>query len=203
MISLLFFSLLLSSFVFILLTVNYFSSYNRLSSLKSLVYTSFMRTYPTIFCTLGFVFAGRYVFIMSTANVPSFIVPMMLYSYVLFNALLIWIPIVSYGLTTDFKGIVSHILPYGSPIGLILLLPIVEVFSQIIRPLTLTIRFATNLSAGHIIMFMFSYFSLLSPILAPFLHIVLVVLLVMEIFIAFLQSYIFVTLLSLYLSETV
>lgn len=93
-------------------------------------------------------------------------------------------------------------LPYGAPLGLMLFLPLVEIFSQVIRPLTLTIRFATNLSAGHIMMFMFSYFSLLSPILAPFLYIVLIVLLIIEVFIAFLQSYIFITLLTLYLRET-
>jgi hypothetical protein len=39
-------------------------------------------------------------------------------------------------------------LPYGAPTALILFLPLVEIFSQIIRPLTLTIRFATNISAA-------------------------------------------------------
>ena len=98
---------------------------------------------------------------------------------------------------------VSHMLPYGAPTPLMLFLPLVEIFSQLIRPLTLTIRFATNISAGHIIMFMFSYFSMLSSILAPVLYIVLRVLLVMEVFIAFLQRYIFVTLISLYFRETI
>ncbi|MCA9750085.1 MAG: F0F1 ATP synthase subunit A, partial [Romboutsia sp.] len=60
-------------------------------------------------------------------------------------------------------------LPYGSPVGLILFLPLVEIFSQIIRPFTLMIRLSTNLSAGHIMMYIFSYFTLLSSILAPFI----------------------------------
>jgi len=93
-------------------------------------------------------------------------------------------------------------LPYGAPTGLMFFLPLVEVFSQLIRPLTLTIRFATNLSAGHIMMYMFSYFSLLSSTLAPFIYVVLSVLLVIEVFIVFLQVYIFITLLGLYLTET-
>lgn len=112
-------------------------------------------------------------------------------------------PIIGFGLYRDFKGLVSHILPYGAPTGLILFLPLVEIFSQLIRPLTLTIRFATNLSAGHIMMFMFSYFSMLSSALAPFLYVVLTVLLLIEAFIAFLQAYIFITLLGLYLDETI
>lgn len=96
----------------------------------------------------------------------------------------------------------SHMLPYGAPTRLIFFLPLVEVFSQLIRPMTLTIRFATNLSAGHIIIYMFSYFSLLSTTLAPFIYVVLSVLLVIEVFIVFLQVYIFITLLGLYLTET-
>lgn len=94
-------------------------------------------------------------------------------------------------------------LPYGAPTGLMLFLPLVEIFSQIIRPMTLTIRFATNISAGHIMIFMFSYFSILSSVLAPFLYVVLTVLLIIEVFIAFLQSYIFLTLLRLYFRETI
>ena len=93
-------------------------------------------------------------------------------------------------------------LPYGSPLALILFLPLVEIFSQVIRPLTLTIRFATNLSAGHIMMFMFSFFVTLSSPLSPFLYVVLFVLLAMEIMVAFLQIYIFYRLLGLYVSET-
>ena len=101
------------------------------------------------------------------------------------------------------RSIIAHLLPYGAPVSLIFFLPLVEIFSQIIRPFTLTIRFATNISAGHIIIFIFSYFSILSSLLAPVLYIVLLVLLSMEIFIAFLQGYIFITLVTLYFSETV
>lgn len=98
---------------------------------------------------------------------------------------------------------VAHMLPYGAPTALIIFLPLVEIFSQLIRPLTLTIRFATNISAGHIMMFMFSYFSMLSSTLAPVIYLVLSVLLIIEVFIAFLQRYIFTTLLSLYFRETI
>lgn len=83
-----------------------------------------------------------------------------------------------------------------------LIIPVIEVFSQIIRPLTLTIRFATNIAAGHIIMFIFSYFSTLAAAMTPPLFGVILVLTLLEIFVAFLQAYIFVRLLSLYISET-
>ena len=197
------FSIALSWFVFFVYNVKMFVGSTRLSSLKEAVYPALVSSFPQVFISLLFIAGGRYLFLIITANVPLFTVPMMFYSYVLFNALLFWVPIMGYGLYRDFKGIVSHMLPYGAPTGLMLFLPLVEIFSQVIRPLTLTIRFATNLSAGHIMIFMFSYFSILSSVLAPFLYVVLTVLLLIEVFIAFLQAYIFITLLGLYLDETI
>jgi len=197
------FSIALSWFVFFVYNIKMFVGSTRLSSLKEAVYPALISSFPQVFISLLFIAGGRYLFLIITANVPLFTVPMMFYSYVLFNALLFWVPIMGYGLYRDFKGIVSHMLPYGAPTGLMLFLPLVEIFSQVIRPLTLTIRFATNLSAGHIMIFMFSYFSILSSVLAPFLYVVLTVLLLIEVFIAFLQAYIFITLLGLYLDETI
>lgn len=93
-------------------------------------------------------------------------------------------------------------LPYGSPVGLMLFLPLVEIFSQLIRPFTLIIRLSTNLSSGHIMIYIFSYFTLLSSTLAPFIYIVLSLLFVLELCISALQAYIFVSLISLYIDET-
>ena len=196
-------SIMFSWFLFFFLRVNFFVGSRRISAIKSLLVSIVKSSFPVIFRTLVITVIRRYLFIIVTANVPLFTVPIIFYSYVLFNALLFWVPIIGFGLYHNFKGIVSHILPYGAPTALILFLPLVEIFSQVIRPLTLTIRFATNISAGHIMIFIFSYFSILSSVLAPFLYVVLTVLLIIEVFIAFLQSYIFVTLLRLYFRETI
>jgi F-type H+-transporting ATPase subunit a len=93
-------------------------------------------------------------------------------------------------------------LPYGSPLGLILFLPLIEIFSQLIRPFTLIIRLSTNLSSGHILMYMLSYFTLLSSALSPFIYVVLIAMFVLELCISALQAYIFVSLLVLYANET-
>lgn len=103
---------------------------------------------------------------------------------------------------TQFKNFISHMLPYGSPVGLMLFLPLVEIFSQLIRPFTLIIRLSTNLSSGHIMMYIFSYFTLLSSALAPFIYLVLFALFVLELCISLLQAYIFVSLIALYVNET-
>ena len=196
-------SLVLSWIFYLLFNVKVFLSTNRIRMLKSLIIPLVKSSFPLVLLPILSLSASRYIFLIIISNFPMFSVPIIFYSYVLIHALFFWIPLISFGLFRDFKGIVAHMLPYGAPTGLIIILPLVEIFSQLIRPLTLTIRFATNLSAGHIIIFIFSYFSILSSALAPFLYIVLTVLLFIEVFIAFLQAYIFITLLGLYLSETI
>lgn len=195
-------SILFSWFLFFLVRVSYFVGSSRISVIKSFLIIGIKSSFPAVFRVLVFVVLTRYLLMMSTANVPLFTVPIIFYSYVLFNAVLFWVSIAFYGFFRNPYHTTIHMLPYGAPSALMFFLPLVEIFSQVIRPLTLTIRFATNISAGHIIMFIFSYFSLLSSALAPVLYLVLIVLLVIEVFIAFLQSYIFVTLLSLYFTET-
>ena len=95
----------------------------------------------------------------------------------------------------------SHILPYGSPAALILFLPLVEIFSQIIRPFTLMVRLSTNLSSGHIMLYMFSFFSLSSFTMSLVLLVAVTVLMLLELFISALQAYIFTSLTFLYISE--
>lgn len=135
-------------------------------------------------------------------NVPLTCIPTMFYSFTLTVSILFWVPLILCVSVSQLKEFLAHMLPYGSPIGLILFLPLVEIFSQIIRPFTLIIRLSTNLSAGHIIMYMFSYFTLLSSVLIPFIYIVLILLFVLELCISALQAYIFVSLVSLYINET-
>jgi len=138
-----------------------------------------------------------------SGNIPLNSIPTLFYSQTLTISLIFWIPIIICVSITQFKEFIAHILPYGSPIGLILFLPLVEIFSQLIRPFTLMIRLRTNLSRGHIMIYMFSYFTLLSSTLSPFIYVVLYALFILELCISILQAYIFVSLLSLYINETV
>jgi F0F1-type ATP synthase membrane subunit a len=64
------------------------------------------------------------------------------------------------------------------------------------------VRLRTNLAAGHIIGYIFSYFMLLLPAAGILrLNAVVVGLLLLELFISMLQAYIFVSLLNLYALE--
>ena len=136
-------------------------------------------------------------------NIPLTSIPTLFYSQTLSLSILFWVPIIICVFLRQFKSFIAHILPYGSPVGLMLFLPLIEVFSQIIRPFTLMIRLSTNLSRGHIMLYMFSYFTLLSDALSFVIIPAIFVLFVLEICISMLQAYIFTTLISLYIVETV
>jgi len=101
-------------------------------------------------------------------------------------------------MSTHFVELTSHILPYGTPIILIGILPLIEVFSQVLRPFTLSVRLSTNLAAGHILMYIFCFFSMsLGASIVP----IILFLQLFELAISLLQAYIFVRLVSLYVEE--
>lgn len=183
---------------------DYFSKYTRFSFMKSFFFKSLSEVlnYKASFWVVFILFVLMFMTNV-LGNIPLRNIPTLFYSQTLTLSLLFWIPLMICVFLSQFKSFVAHILPYGSPLGLILFLPLVEIFSQIIRPFTLIIRLRTNLSSGHIMLYMFSYFTLLSEVLSRFILVFIFVLFVLEIFISMLQAYIFVTLISLYVAETV
>lgn len=185
-----------------LISSSYYCSSRRYRSTVSYV-MSFLRglwnikSFSLIFSILTFFLLVANV----RGNIPLLPVPTMFYSFTLTIRLLFWVPMIYCTLLSQFTDFFAHLLPYGSPSALMLFLPLVELFSQIIRPLTLIIRLSTNLRAGHIMMYMFSYFTVLSLSLTPVLVVVLSLLFILELCISLLQGYIFVSLIYLYYSE--
>ncbi len=54
---------------------------------------------------------------------------------------------------------IRHFLPSGIEGLLKLFIPILELIGVIIRPMTLAIRLATNISCGHVVLLIFSFFA--------------------------------------------
>lgn len=94
-------------------------------------------------------------------------------------------------------------LPEGTPVFLAPMMICIEFFSYIIRPITLSVRLAANITAGHIVMKVIASFVIMAGIagFAPFVFIVLLT--GFEIFVAILQAYIFTILSCIYLSNAV
>lgn len=95
-------------------------------------------------------------------------------------------------------------MPVGTPRFLIPIIVIIETVRNIIRPLTLSIRLAANIVAGHLLL---TLLGSQGPILRVsnliFLIIGLFMLLLLEVAVACIQSYVFTILRSLYLNELI
>nr|YP_009498365.1 ATP synthase F0 subunit 6 [Biomphalaria sudanica]AWK49476.1 ATP synthase F0 subunit 6 [Biomphalaria sudanica] len=117
-------------------------------------------------------------------------------------ALIMWMFLLMSGYFYSFKKSLAHLVPSGAPMMLVPFLVMIESISILIRPLTLTVRLIANISAGHIVL------SLIANVLSTlnFSSMSLVMLIsvgynMFEVFVCFIQAYIFTLLLKLYSNE--
>jgi ATP synthase subunit 6 len=178
----------------------YFSSLDIfIYEVKRLFYFSLPVSYLKSFLSFVFLFI---LIINFVGNVPIRLTPSLYYLFTFSLRFRIWLSLFISSIKVNTTAFLSHLLPFGAPLSLSLVLPLIEGLSQILRPLTLCVRLRTNLSAGHIMLFIFSYFTtLMAASSSLFMGICLVILIILEGFISLLQAYIFVTLLSLYFLE--
>nr|AAT97070.1 ATP synthase subunit 6 [Cathorops mapale]ABO38899.1 ATPase subunit 6 [Cathorops aff. fuerthii STRI-5726]AAT97071.1 ATP synthase subunit 6 [Cathorops mapale]ADL57171.1 ATPase subunit 6 [Cathorops mapale]ADL57173.1 ATPase subunit 6 [Cathorops mapale] len=119
----------------------------------------------------------------------------------------LWLATIIIGMRNQPTVALGHLLPEGTPTPLIPILIIIETISLFIRPLALGVRLTANLTAGHLLIQLISTATItLMPLMttvATFTAILLVLLTLLEIAVAFIQAYVFVLLLSLYLQENV
>nr|ACN11890.1 ATP synthase subunit 6 [Hemiarius dioctes]ACN11892.1 ATP synthase subunit 6 [Hemiarius dioctes]ACN11894.1 ATP synthase subunit 6 [Hemiarius dioctes] len=119
----------------------------------------------------------------------------------------LWLATIIIGMRSQPTVALGHLLPEGTPTPLIPVLIIIETISLFIRPLALGVRLTANLTAGHLLIQLISTATItLMPLMttvATFTAILLVLLTLLEIAVAFIQAYVFVLLLSLYLQENV
>ncbi len=165
---------------------------------KNLFNLNSLRGVLSLFYSLFYFF----IFINLFSNVPLSISSSLYYYFTYSISFIFWVSLIVLVFTTQLSDFFAHLIPFGAPMFLSFLLPLVELFRQLIRPLTLIIRLSTNLSAGHIILYMFSYFSLSSNILGITIFWLLLFLIILEVRISLLQAYIFTSLSYLYMSET-
>merc|ERR1719438_591459 len=104
----------------------------------------------------------------------------------------------------QYNNLFAHLVPVGTPRFLIPVIVVIESVRNIIRPLTLSIRLAANIVAGHLLLTLLgSQGANLSFITLIVLFISLYLLLLLEVAVACIQSYVFTILNSLYLNELI
>ena len=90
--------------------------------------------------------------------------------------------------------------PTGTPGALIPLIVIIELVRNFIRPITLSVRLAANIVAGHLLISLINRGAPMSLSMV-FMLIGGLILFFLEVGVAFIQGYVFSTLRVIYLSE--
>ena len=93
-------------------------------------------------------------------------------------------------------------MPKGTPYVLVPFMVLIEIVRNLMRPLTLSIRLAANMVAGHLLLALVrGPMPSISIVLLGAAFVALVALIVLELGVSFIQAYVFMTLSSLYLDE--
>merc|ERR1712087_823093 len=99
-----------------------------------------------------------------------------------------------------YKKILAHLVPSGTPDVLIPLIVMIELVRNFIRPITLSVRLAANIVAGHLLISLVNGGNI-TVITTPIIIVSGVILIVLEVSVAFIQGYVFSTLSVMYFSE--
>lgn len=116
-------------------------------------------------------------------------------------ALSIWLALIIYGWINKTNRIFTHLVPIGTPNGLIPFIVLIESVRNVIRPGSLAVRLSANIIAGHLLIRLLGN-NLINnfPLLILFIWL-FIGLMIFELAVAFIQSYVFITLSTLYSRE--
>lgn len=118
----------------------------------------------------------------------------------LFFSLPFWFCFIIKNWFTTTNSALAHLVPLNTPILLCPFIVIIETIRNLIRPLTLSVRLAANIIAGHILLRLRSILiNSLSTVIAA--YIIINALILLELGVALIQSYVYITLLTLYFDE--
>nr|YP_001648730.1 ATP synthase F0 subunit 6 [Antrokoreana gracilipes]ABC55882.1 ATP synthase F0 subunit 6 [Antrokoreana gracilipes] len=118
-------------------------------------------------------------------------------------ALPVWVAIILYGWVNHTFHMLAHLVPEGTPGPLMVFMVCIETVSNIIRPLTLSVRLAANMIAGHLLLTLLGNQGAQMPtLMLPLLLGSQLLLLTLESAVAMIQAYVFTVLSSLYMSES-
>ena len=119
-------------------------------------------------------------------------------------AMMIFLLVTLLGLYLHGLHFFSLFLPAGTPWWLAPLMVVIELFAYLARPVSLSLRLAANMIAGHVLLKVMAGFVVSMVIYLKFLPIPFIVVLIgFEIFVAVLQAYIFTILSCVYLNDAI
>nr|YP_009680602.1 ATP synthase F0 subunit 6 [Monodontina vondembuschiana]QDH07402.1 ATP synthase F0 subunit 6 [Monodontina vondembuschiana] len=156
---------------------------------------------------LGQVSLFLVLFIVNVSGmVPDVFSPTSHLSLTFVLAMVVWLCLILSGWGYSWDRSAAQLVPTGSPVGLIPLLVLIESVSVLIRPVTLGVRLAANITMGHLMLHVIGEYlvgflygmSLVGGLLGS---VVMWGYVLFEFAVSFLQAYVFVLLVGLYSSD--
>lgn len=117
-------------------------------------------------------------------------------------SLISWMAIVIFGWLKNTNHMLAHLVPQGTPVALISFIVLIEITRNLIRPVTLCVRLTANLIAGHLLISLLGNSLMSVRILTASIRIISpLILTILESAVAIIQAYVFITLITLYITE--
>nr|YP_010614349.1 ATP synthase F0 subunit 6 [Dalbulus maidis]WAS32283.1 ATP synthase F0 subunit 6 [Dalbulus maidis] len=161
--------------------------------------------------------------IMNTKNYKSTIIFISVLMYVLYNnimglmpyvftssahisfslsiSLTLWISLMMFGWINKTNLMFCHLVPTGTPYAIMPFMVLIESISNMMRPGSLAVRLTANMIAGHLLMSLLGNNLMDNPIMMMIMMWLFMGLMMFELAVAFIQSYVLMTLSTLYYSE--
>lgn len=116
-------------------------------------------------------------------------------------ALPFWLIIIRYSIKHQPVYLLAHLVPTGTPNALKPFIVIIEIIRNIIRPLTLTVRLTANIIAGHLLLTLAGANTTPTFFLFVLIITAIMIIILLELGVAFIQAYVFSVLSTLYIAE--
>jgi F-type H+-transporting ATPase subunit a len=117
-------------------------------------------------------------------------------------ALLVFLFVLIIGFVKNGIGFLKLFVPSGVPVAMLPLITVLEVFSFLIRPISLSVRLFANMMAGHMMLKVFAAFVVGLGLLGGWAPLMFMVAFTgLEILVAFLQAFVFTVLTCIYLND--
>nr|WRY72387.1 ATP synthase F0 subunit 6 [Agnesiella irma] len=195
----------LSTFIFVILTpYKFWINQNKISYTLNMVSTLLNKEMSMLMKYKGTNLIMMSLFMLILMNNLMGLAPYVFTSsahltFSLAMALPLWIALMMFGWINKTNSMFCHLVPSGTPGILMPFMVMIETVSNIIRPGSLAVRLTANMIAGHLLMSLLG--SNISMVVLASILIVFIFLMVFELAVAMIQSYVFMTLMTLYSSE--
>jgi F-type H+-transporting ATPase subunit a len=160
-----------------------------------------MKYFPVIFTIFMFVLSLNLIGMIPLPGLGAFTVT----SHIIVTlalAAFVFIGVTLIGIFKHGFGFLKLFVPSGVPVLLMPLITVIEVISYFTRPISLSVRLFANMMAGHTMLAVFGSFVVGLGIVGGWVPFIFMVLLMgLEVLIAFLQAYVFAVLSCIYLND--